>query len=185
VVRLCDELEDHISPGYAEDALRIVIVWGRNISATMRKPNNPAWMISSRRLTCIVFGGGGCFARLLRRPTSGSRTVGFLFPFVFAVIGHAAADSPGQSAPAEPSARDTPSQPNGDLFQSIWSQDTLTGDSAGFRKELLDKGITFDLQEQSEAWGNMVGGLKQGMVPPPYPERRLLQHNACDACIET
>jgi hypothetical protein len=33
--------------------------WGRNISATMRKPNNPAWMISSRRLTCIVFGGGG------------------------------------------------------------------------------------------------------------------------------
>ena len=40
----------------------------------------------------------------------------------------------------------------------------MTGDWAGIRKELLDKGITFGLQEQSEAWGNIVGGLKQGMV---------------------
>jgi NitT/TauT family transport system ATP-binding protein len=28
-VRFRDELEDHMSPGYAEDTLRAVIAWGR------------------------------------------------------------------------------------------------------------------------------------------------------------
>jgi porin len=40
----------------------------------------------------------------------------------------------------------------------------LTGDWARFRNQLLDEGLTFGLQEQSEVWGNMAGGLKQGVV---------------------
>jgi porin len=55
-------------------------------------------------------------------------------------------------------------QSTGGASKSIWNQDTLTGDWAGIRKQLLDKGVTLGLEEQSEVWGNMAGGLKQGTV---------------------
>jgi porin len=44
----------------------------------------------------------------------------------------------------------------------FWEQDTLTGDWGGLRKQLVDAGATFGLQEQSEVWGNLAGGLKRG-----------------------
>ncbi len=39
---------------------------------------------------------------------------------------------------------------------------TLTGDWGGLRTRLQDLGITPALQEQSEAWGNLTGGLQRG-----------------------
>jgi len=46
----------------------------------------------------------------------------------------------------------------------FWERDTLTGDWDGLRTRLLDAGVTLGLQEQSEVWGNLTGGLRQGAV---------------------
>jgi porin len=43
-----------------------------------------------------------------------------------------------------------------------WQRETLTGDWGGLRTGLADSGVTFGLQEQSELWGNVTGGLRQG-----------------------
>jgi porin len=48
--------------------------------------------------------------------------------------------------------------------KSIWEQDNLTGDWGGLRTRLRDAGITIRLQEQSEVWANVAGGLRQGVV---------------------
>lgn len=42
------------------------------------------------------------------------------------------------------------------------SPDTLLGDWGGLRGRLMDYGIGFGLQEQSEVWGNLSGGLRRG-----------------------
>ena len=47
---------------------------------------------------------------------------------------------------------------------SIWQQDTLTGNWGGLRTRLQDDGITLGLQEQSEGWINLAGGLRQGVT---------------------
>ncbi len=58
-------------------------------------------------------------------------------------------------------AAQTPSpQPEG--VPGLWQQDTLTGDWGGLRKQLGDSGISLGLQEQSEGWGNLMGGLRRG-----------------------
>jgi porin len=46
----------------------------------------------------------------------------------------------------------------------LWQSDTLTGDWGGLRSRLTDAGVTLGLQEQSEIWGNMAGGLRTGVV---------------------
>lgn len=46
----------------------------------------------------------------------------------------------------------------------LWTQPTLTGDWGGLRTQLGDRGITFGLQEQSEGWDNLAGGLREGAV---------------------
>jgi porin len=40
----------------------------------------------------------------------------------------------------------------------------MTGDWNGLRTSLADAGIKFGLQEQSEVWGNLTGGLRRGAV---------------------
>jgi len=44
----------------------------------------------------------------------------------------------------------------------FWEQDTLTGNWDGLRTQLVNAGVTFGLQEQSEVWGNLAGGLRRG-----------------------
>jgi porin len=73
----------------------------------------------------------------------------------------------GQSAPADTPTQQTQAsppgaQPTGGLFQSIWNQNTLTGDWGGLRKQLVEDGVTLSVQEQSEVWSNLLGGAKQG-----------------------
>src|SRR5579859_2102344 len=46
----------------------------------------------------------------------------------------------------------------------FWQRETLTGNWGGVRTRLQDSGVTFGLQEQSEIWGNMAGGLRNGLV---------------------
>lgn len=75
--------------------------------------------------------------------------------------------SAGQAQPAEPPAQRTQTsqpgaQPTGTAAQSIWNQDTLTGNWGGLRQILQDDGITVALQEQSEVWDNLAGGFRQG-----------------------
>jgi porin len=50
------------------------------------------------------------------------------------------------------------------LAGSLWDRSKLTGDWGGLRTSLQDVGVTFGLQEQSEVWGNLSGGLRQGAV---------------------
>src|SRR5271166_2575195 len=74
-----------------------------------------------------------------------------------------------QTPPAGPQAGDAGTAqagaaPEGNLFETIWKQDTLTGDWGGLRKQLVDAGITLGLLEQGEIWGNMAGGLKRGFA---------------------
>ena len=54
-VRFRDELEDHMSPDYAEGTLRAAISWGAtpNFSATMRRRSSLAWrMLVSHSVRC-------------------------------------------------------------------------------------------------------------------------------------
>jgi porin len=44
----------------------------------------------------------------------------------------------------------------------VCSADTLLGDWGGVRSQLANYGIGFGLQEQTEVWGNLVGGIKRG-----------------------
>jgi porin len=46
----------------------------------------------------------------------------------------------------------------------FWARDTMTGDWSGLRTDLIKQGVTLSLQEQSEAWGNLSGGLRTGAV---------------------
>src|SRR5271165_6882365 len=50
------------------------------------------------------------------------------------------------------------------LLKTFLDRDTLTGDWFGFRTTLQNAGITFGLLDQSEVWGNLSGGLRQGAV---------------------
>ena len=45
---------------------------------------------------------------------------------------------------------------------SLWDRETLTGDWAGVRTRLATVGITLSVQEQSEVWANLAGGLRTG-----------------------
>jgi porin len=70
------------------------------------------------------------------------------------------------NAQAAQAARDagdpaTASEPAPDGF---WQRDTMTGDWGGLRTRIEDAGIKFGLQEQSEVWGNLAGGLRRGVV---------------------
>ena len=62
--------------------------------------------------------------------------------------------------PLATAAQTPSSQP--EAASGLWEQDTLTGDWNGLRTRLQDSGITFGLQEQSEVWGNLIGGLRRG-----------------------
>lgn len=64
-----------------------------------------------------------------------------------------------RGASAQPVPESTHTMP-----KSIWEQNTLTGDWGGLRTELEQAGVEFGLQEQSELWGNMLGGLHRGVT---------------------
>ncbi len=44
----------------------------------------------------------------------------------------------------------------------LWQRQTLTADWGGLRTRLANDGFTFTLQQQSEVWGNALGGLGRG-----------------------
>jgi len=46
----------------------------------------------------------------------------------------------------------------------LWDQDTLTGNWSGLRTSLQNDGISLGLQEQSEVWANLTGGLRRGVT---------------------
>jgi porin len=90
-----------------------------------------------------------------------------LFSLPAVARGQSAPGSAGQVAPAAPPAQQTQTnqpgaQPTGSAAESIWNQDSLTGDWGGLRKTLLADGITPALEEQSEVWDNLTGGFRQG-----------------------
>jgi porin len=70
------------------------------------------------------------------------------------------AAAPGLSNPSPTPGTETPQQ----TPDSIWTRDTLTGNWNGLRTSLEAAGIKFGLQEQSELWGNLTGGLQHGAV---------------------
>lgn len=68
----------------------------------------------------------------------------------------------GQSTDAAPSRPGAATPEN--KSAGFWQRETLTGDWNGLRTSLADTGITFGLQEQSELWANVSGGLRRGVV---------------------
>src|SRR5262245_19206851 len=46
--------------------------------------------------------------------------------------------------------------------ESLWDRGTLTGDWAGVRTQLETVGLKLSVQEQSEVWANLTGGLRTG-----------------------
>src|SRR4029077_19217786 len=49
-----------------------------------------------------------------------------------------------------------------DAPDNIWQRKTLTGSWNGVRTSLENAGITLNLQEQEEVWGNVSGGRRRG-----------------------
>ncbi len=62
--------------------------------------------------------------------------------------------------PLAAAAQTAPQQP--EAAPGFWEQDTLTGNWDGLRTQLVDAGVTFGLQEQSEVWDSLTGGLRRG-----------------------
>jgi porin len=58
---------------------------------------------------------------------------------------------------ADPAPAETPP-----AAADLWQRDAVTGDWGGLRTRLGDAGVTLSIQEQSEGWANLAGGLKQG-----------------------
>jgi porin len=50
------------------------------------------------------------------------------------------------------------------MLKDFLDRDTATGDWFGDRTRLQNAGITFALTDQSEVWGNLSGGLREGAV---------------------
>ena len=65
---------------------------------------------------------------------------------------------PAAADPEAANKSDTASPRSRDL----WQRDTLTGDWGGVGKSLEDKGLTFSVNEVSEVWANLTGGLRTG-----------------------
>lgn len=60
-------------------------------------------------------------------------------------------------------AQDNPAPAQGaPAASNLWDQDNLTGNWGGLRDLLKSAGIDLGLQEQSEVWGNLAGGLRNG-----------------------
>ena len=78
------------------------------------------------------------------------------------LLGVIAIQDPGHAQQQPPTGTTTESI-SGDS-PSLWERDTLTGDWDGLRTRLINTGVTLGLLEQSEVWGNMAGGLRQGAV---------------------
>jgi porin len=51
-----------------------------------------------------------------------------------------------------------------DVPSGFWERAKLTGGWNGLRSSLSNAGVDLELQEQSEVWGNLSGGLRQGVV---------------------
>ncbi|MDR3530970.1 MAG: carbohydrate porin [Rhodopila sp.] len=71
----------------------------------------------------------------------------------------AAGKTPANTVPPRPGAETTETGAD-----DLWQRATLTGDWNGLRTSLQDAGIKFGLQEQSEVWANLTGGLRRGVV---------------------
>jgi porin len=74
-----------------------------------------------------------------------------------------------QAQPANPDGALTPPQsevpgPATAPPETLATQATLTGNWNGLRTSLVDAGVTLGLQEQSEVWANLAGGLRTGAV---------------------
>jgi porin len=68
----------------------------------------------------------------------------------------------GFSADGEaPGAKDEVAK---DRSEDLWKRKTLTGDWGGIRKTLEDAGVTFAVNEQSEVWANLKGGMRRGAI---------------------
>jgi porin len=65
-----------------------------------------------------------------------------------------------QSAPIAPAGSGTEAS----TPKTIWQQDTLSGDWGGARTWLSDRGVTFNLTETDEGFGNVSGGLRRGAI---------------------
>jgi porin len=54
------------------------------------------------------------------------------------------------------------SQEASPFWSDLWTRKTLLGDMGGWRTKLAQNGITLNLQEQSELFGNVSGGIRTG-----------------------
>jgi porin len=83
---------------------------------------------------------------------------------VFAQTAPATPDAAsGAAAPSDPpppvaAGANAPSAPTG-----FWDRSNLLGDMGGLRTLLGNHGVTFNLQETSEAYGNFSGGVSKGL----------------------
>jgi porin len=68
-------------------------------------------------------------------------------------VGQVQANSPAEAPAAQ-----------GEDTTGFWNRDTLTGTWGGLRSRLEDQGVKFGIQEQSEVWGNLAGGIRTGTV---------------------
>jgi len=55
-------------------------------------------------------------------------------------------------------------QPLAPQRDAIWQRDVLTDDWGEFRTHLEQAGMTYRLQEQSEVWANLTGGIRRGIA---------------------
>ncbi len=75
-------------------------------------------------------------------------------------------EAPGTQEPAsaQPGALPGGGEEAAKEAPGFWERDTLTGNWGGLRTKLEDVGIRLGLQEQSEVWSNVSGGVRRGFT---------------------
>ncbi|CAB3805727.1 hypothetical protein LMG28138_05715 [Pararobbsia alpina] len=82
-----------------------------------------------------------------------------------AAYGQSATDAPpaASETPAAADAKPVQADPPPPAPTGFWDRSNLLGDMGGLRTLLGNHGVTFGLQETSEAYGNFTGGVRKGV----------------------
>ncbi len=92
-------------------------------------------------------------------------------PILTALLLSGAMAAPAAAQPASPSEQPLPGAPEvrqqpaqGPTGTGLLERDRLLGDLGGLRTRLEDRGVTLGVQEQSEVFGNVTGGIRTGAI---------------------
>src|ERR1700738_1437758 len=82
--------------------------------------------------------------------------------FAFGVVAAILLSNSARAQTAESTLPSGPEAGEPSFFTGLWTRSNLLGDMGGLRSTLGRYGLTLNLQETSEVFGNVSGGIRRG-----------------------